>query len=718
MPVVMANFDPRAYITVEESLTKRLVNAWHQQAGPAYAAIAAACRDQKWNEARRIATDLDLTDVGTQNREWIKYHLLLAANYGARMVANADPSFVGVGSFDSTLNQVTDMFLQYLEYAATRQVVAEAMQLIAEDEQKTKAAQAQKQEHQYGTTQIDIWSGSSLALSMKHAREQIDDADCMAQGKDVEGDHITIRYGLQSDDVDALRVYLASLTPFVVTAKRVLAFEPSEHSDGAAPIVVEIDSPDLHRLHEDIEAHADFKESSFATYIPHASVAYVTPESASKYTHLQVSGSYRVDMITISHRTGVREIIPLSGMPRHVAKADKSGRYVTPFVSFHQHGSKQLQLIASLNSSRLATWGFTAEAHVRGVTRYKLSATLDGGTSKFCRMINGREFDVVDAREKVIEALNVQNPDDLRVVQPWPKQTKAAIAAYAAMSSEELTEQGLHIPPFHPRCRTMCRMIGSKDKAPAPVKPGVQLQPVLVSVDTFKEMGLTQVTPEQVDYWNAHVGVNPVQLLETITGKTAQEILAGAFGKNAIGFDGGNIHLKMNGILKDVKYATGVTLDPYSGTLYLTQADLIEGTIGQEAAFMRRLLGGLIEGGDAMGATSFVVSVGEEAAAYVKMGFLPSQEEWDTIRERLLQSIADGDLASVFAEMTTEDRLLVDHLLQSNDVENLIALAQLTAQPQGKTIIEWLLADVKGNFTLDLTNPMAIAQAQAYVKAL
>jgi hypothetical protein len=65
--------------------------------------------------------------------------LLSCAVFGANTVAKGKPSFVGVGSFDTFLKQVTNNFLQYLEYGATKQVQAEALQSIAEDEAKTKA---------------------------------------------------------------------------------------------------------------------------------------------------------------------------------------------------------------------------------------------------------------------------------------------------------------------------------------------------------------------------------------------------------------------------------------------------------------------------------------------------------------------------------------------------------------------------------------------------
>jgi len=84
--------------------------------------------------------DLDMAEVGTENREWITYMLRSCAVFGAGTVSKKKPSFVGVGSFDTFLKQTTNNFLQYLELTATAQIQAEALQSIAEDEAKTKAA--------------------------------------------------------------------------------------------------------------------------------------------------------------------------------------------------------------------------------------------------------------------------------------------------------------------------------------------------------------------------------------------------------------------------------------------------------------------------------------------------------------------------------------------------------------------------------------------------
>jgi 2'-5' RNA ligase/GNAT superfamily N-acetyltransferase len=404
---------------------------------------------------------------------------------------------------------------------------------------------------------------------------------------------------------------------------------------------------------------------------------------------------------------------------QRVKKADPTGRYVTPFVSFDKQGDEQLRMIASLNSSRLATWGFTAEAEVLGMARYKLTAVLDGRTSKFCRLVDGKIFSVPDARRKVIEVLNVQNPEDLRVVQPWPKQTKQALAEFAAMTPAELTERGLHIPPYHPHCRTICRAIQTsigevKETVPTIPAGTEAFQPVTQA--DLKELGV-EATQEQVDLWNAHIGMTPVELLSKLSNMPPREVMTKGkgVGSNPITFDAGTIGFNVRGAdPRGVEFKLGAILDPFTGIYYLSQAQLIAGTPKAELAFMKNLFSSLIEMGIKSSATSIAVGVAGNAPYYARLGFLPDELEWDGLRKFALTEI-EGSLIDVMASFAPEDRLLIIHLLQDKSVGALSALVELPFRYKGKTIGEWLFGETTGTWALDLLDEMMVAQAKAYL---
>src|SRR5581483_10848623 len=91
-------------------------------------------------------------------------------------------------------------------------------------------------------------------------------------------------------------------------------FPPSESSDGAAVVYVEARSPELHRLHKEIGQIVPVKESDFE-YHPHATVAYVKPDVASRYKGMKLADgmSFTVYSITVSDRDGRHTQIPLGG---------------------------------------------------------------------------------------------------------------------------------------------------------------------------------------------------------------------------------------------------------------------------------------------------------------------------------------------------------------------------------------------------------------------
>ncbi len=152
--------------------------------------------------------------------------------------------------------------------------------------------------------------------------------------------------------------------------------------------------------------------------------------------------------------------------PSGIKKAEL-GDYVEPFVSFEDDifsaGENLLQLTSALHTSRLSAFGFTVEADVRGLTKYQISAQLDKRVCPVCEVLNGRVFNLDSAQKLLRDALGAENPDDLKMIQPWPPQDKDAVAEIAGMSEEELVAHGWNVPPFHPWCRCLLVPVGSPE---------------------------------------------------------------------------------------------------------------------------------------------------------------------------------------------------------------------------------------------------------------
>jgi DNA topoisomerase IB len=138
--------------------------------------------------------------------------------------------------------------------------------------------------------------------------------------------------------------------------------------------------------------------------------------------------------------------------------------HLMPFVSFknmmRDHTMNAMQLTASLHTSRLSSYGFVAEARALGVEEYAISEQLDSRICPICKIMHGKRFKVASAKSALSDIFSVQTQDDLRSLQPWPKQSKREVAKFAAMSNDELVARNWHIPPFHPRCRGLLVHVG------------------------------------------------------------------------------------------------------------------------------------------------------------------------------------------------------------------------------------------------------------------
>lgn len=135
----------------------------------------------------------------------------------------------------------------------------------------------------------------------------------------------------------------------------------------------------------------------------------------------------------------------------------KQERVINPITDFrnaaNEGAAATLQLIASLHTSRLSAYGYTAEASVTGAVTYAISEQLDNRICPICRYMHGKTFLVEDAREALDIILREKDPNALRTLQSWPRQDKESLAEFYSLSNDELVERNWHIPPFHPNCR-------------------------------------------------------------------------------------------------------------------------------------------------------------------------------------------------------------------------------------------------------------------------
>jgi 2'-5' RNA ligase len=164
--------------------------------------------------------------------------------------------------------------------------------------------------HSAGCVMVPIPPDSEAGKNMAELRSKIAPEHLMGQGLEEEP-HITLRYGF-TDGMDAIGQYVAQQNPFLVTFGGTAAFEPSEHSDNAAPLHVKVVSDDLKRMNSEIAKVGTWKESNF-DYNPHATLGYVDPDVVYSYVNFDdMEGmSFTADRILLSPAEGTRTTIDL-----------------------------------------------------------------------------------------------------------------------------------------------------------------------------------------------------------------------------------------------------------------------------------------------------------------------------------------------------------------------------------------------------------------------
>lgn len=301
-----------------------------------------------------------------------------------------------------------------------------------------------------------------------------------------------------------------------------------------------------------------------------------------------------------------------------VQKADP----VRDFVSFRQDGDDYLQMVSALHSSRLSGWGFLAEAEASSITTYKLNAMLDKRTSMFCRFCHGKVFQVSDARPLLDAAMLTDNPEDLKTIQPWPNQSKDSMEQYKQMSADELVKNKLHVPPFHPGCRTMMVKLSTTIRTPKVVGRPKELPEYTSTVEDFTNLKI-KINEGGVNVWNDYLKINPSQSLTLLTGKPMAEALAAVAPKT--------ISVSAKGNVKWALPNMTLVFDPLVSQFRVSK---IVGGVAPALASTKALA-------SSVGAASIAVRVkGMDAVEYLALGYKPASAEWQDLRLKLAESLA------------------------------------------------------------------------------
>lgn len=162
-----------------------------------------------------------------------------------------------------------------------------------------------------------------LAWKMLKAAEHfIAEEDLAGDGFEDEP-HITIKYGVE-ETLDALIGLVHSQPAFEVTLGKTHVFEPGKSSDDAAPVVIELNAPELKKLHEQVGEVMGNRKDDFE-YKAHATLAYVKPAAAKKYDGLDfLEGvSFMAENITLSRKDRIQNTVEF-GLAHKTASQQKT----------------------------------------------------------------------------------------------------------------------------------------------------------------------------------------------------------------------------------------------------------------------------------------------------------------------------------------------------------------------------------------------------------
>lgn len=166
--------------------------------------------------------------------------------------------------------------------------------------------------HKFASTQVNLppeVAGPMLAMANAIPADEL-------AGDGIETEpHVTLKYGLHSDDPAEVVAALAGEPRISLSLGECTLFEANE----ARPydvLKIDVDSPDMVRLFEKIKASVPNTEK-WPEYHPHATIAYLKPGMGKKYIGASaVTGqAVKVSDVVFSARDGKRSVIPLASEP-------------------------------------------------------------------------------------------------------------------------------------------------------------------------------------------------------------------------------------------------------------------------------------------------------------------------------------------------------------------------------------------------------------------
>ncbi len=160
----------------------------------------------------------------------------------------------------------------------------------------------------FSSTQVNLPAG--LAAKVRAFAEQIPADELADDGRETEP-HITVLYGLHTEDPAEVAAVLENAGPIEATIGKVSIFKGKD----ADVVKLEVTSPDLAKMNAKLSKALDFT-NKFPEYTPHVTIAYVKPGEGKKYVGKSVPGltgeTIPFDRVTFSDTNETKTPIALT----------------------------------------------------------------------------------------------------------------------------------------------------------------------------------------------------------------------------------------------------------------------------------------------------------------------------------------------------------------------------------------------------------------------
>lgn len=199
-------------------------------------------------------------------------------------------------------------------------------------QREVKTEEEKPTKHDFSSTQVNLPKAESNKV-LQVGNELIKDAD-LADSIDwnprEENPHITVKYGLHTNQADEVRKILADVPPFEVTLGKTSIFPAKEGADYDV-VKVDVDSPELHRINKLIADNTDVTDTH-PTYNPHVTLAYVKKGEGKKYVGNDAFAGQKLTFneIQFSDKNGNQIPIKLGGKDRSTAVFRQRENVFTP----------------------------------------------------------------------------------------------------------------------------------------------------------------------------------------------------------------------------------------------------------------------------------------------------------------------------------------------------------------------------------------------------